>query len=250
MSEKKESSLVNNAGAAAGLIGIALSKELGIVLLIPIAFSFLSFFILKYIDKKLKAKNISFGGLGTTYPESIPYKGLLALELGHVLWGVLGISIYLSGTFKTGFEFDNATFIEAATFIILVIFFIIKPNWLSILLLVAYHCYAIININNSFDNLSDFPSAIRETLERGYATHIIFHGMALFGFGWLSYALLSKGRTFSVLVKSHFGRKRIKSNITLDGTQERLTKLQELYNSGLINEFDFESKKTEILRDL
>ena len=64
MSEKKENSLSTNAGYIGAAIGMAFSNVLCMTLLLPIVLGLLSFFALRYVDKKLKAKNSAFGGSG------------------------------------------------------------------------------------------------------------------------------------------------------------------------------------------
>ncbi len=80
-----------------GMVAFSASQVLGTVLVIPTILGFLSLFILVRIDKRLKARNKAFGGLGVTFAEDVPFKGLLSIELGHALWGLLGIGIYFSG---------------------------------------------------------------------------------------------------------------------------------------------------------
>jgi len=235
---------------------VVFTYALGVTFAIPAASALFAFFLLKYADKKLKAKGASFGGLGTTYPGNTPYKGLLALEFGHFLWAVSGIFLYLSvASTSTEIQLNASTFIELGGFLAMVVFFLVKPNWLSILLLFAYHCYAIygtalaaLDLNES--GLSGFSRATQDTLERAYTTHTLFHGMALFGLAWLSYALLTKDRSIVAILKSVVAKLTPEAASGKADTHERLTKLRELHGSGLISESDFEKKKAEILNDL
>ncbi len=250
MSEKEGKSRGGIAGIMAALFGMSAGKVLGMALFIPAGFGLFSHFALKKIDKKLKGQDSSFGGLGTTYPESVPYKGLLALELGHVMWGILGVAIYLSGALKTAeVQLDSGAFIEQGGYLALVVFFILKPNWCSILLLAAYHCAAIYGISQSFETLSSFPRSTREALELSAVSHGLLHGLAIFGLTWFSFALISKGRSPLLWLKCLM-KKRVEIAGSRGDTRDRLKELQSLLDNGLINESDFEKKKTEILSDL
>jgi hypothetical protein len=123
MSETEQKSRGGIVGLIAALFGISAGKVLGMALFIPAAFGLFSQFVLKKIDKRLKDKGSSFGGLGSTYPECVPYKGLLALELVHVMWGILGVVIYLSGALKTAeVQLDSGSFIEQGGYLALVVF--------------------------------------------------------------------------------------------------------------------------------
>jgi hypothetical protein len=248
MADEKRVSGGDAAGISAALIGAGISKVLGMALLIPTVFGFLSFFVLRYVDKVLRKRNKAFGALGTRYPENFPVRELFAVEFGHLLWGVVGVCIFLSGAVKTDYELDASNFAEAAIFLALVLFLFAKPNWLGIALLASYHCAAIVSISRQLESLSG-NYAIRAPLEKGFLTHILFHGLAIFMLAWLSYALLSKGRTLSDTVKS-FIRRQTAFPAPAADAHTRLTRLQELRNGGLISEADFERKKAEVLRDL
>ncbi len=193
---KKRKAWAGNAVVIGGaVVGISLSKILGITLFIPAVLGFLSFFVIVKIDQRLRARNKFFGGLGVIFVEDFPFKGILAVELGHVLWGALGVSLYLSG-FLDSSEIQISTYalIEAGIFLTLVIFYLIRPGWLSILFLIAYHCAAIYELNAAMNNLHEFSRPARDALERGYITHALFHGIALFGLVWFLCLLFAKER--------------------------------------------------------
>jgi len=251
MSEMEKISLATVLRWIGVLIAFSLFKVLGISLFIPTVFFLLSFAALRYTDKKLKAKGGAFGGLGTAYQENVPYKGLLSLELGQLLWFVLGIGTLLAGVpIGTELEFDSSKLIVISVFFTLVIFFLVKPNWLSVILLVAYHCYDFFDIYKSFDSLSYFSFATRKIAEQLYITKGLLDLLALSGLVWFSYALFVSDRTPSAWLKSFFSKQHTESINSKNDIHERIAKLQGLRNSGLISEYDYETKKNEILRDL
>jgi hypothetical protein len=194
--KKKGNSTNNTAGIIGAVLGIGLSRALGMAVFIPAALVFLSLFVLTKVEDTLKKRGKVFGGLGGAFSEIGTYKGLLALELGHGLWGVLGTLIYISGGLSSSeFEIDISNVIEIIIFWALVVFLFFRPGWVSVVLLVLYHGAAIYGINGALDDMSGLSISAKDALERAYVTHGLLHSVALFGLFWLSYALWIKGRS-------------------------------------------------------
>jgi uncharacterized RDD family membrane protein YckC len=180
---KETNRSMNVAGLIGGAVGMAFSKVLGMTIVIPIVFSAIGYFIAARLDKRLQAVNQTFGGFGTTDSSSDTFRFTVAVDFGHFCWGLLGVGLMLSGV-NTQIQLDVLDYLALGVYFGLFITFCIKPCWWSILLLLLYNAVSIIGISQVMDQLDGFPQKTREALERGYITHIIFHGLGALLVGW------------------------------------------------------------------
>jgi len=246
MSTKKPNGGVVAVAAIAGLISMSFAKVLGMTLLIPIVFSAVWYFIASQLDKRLRLASRSLGGFGLEEPSADTFILTTSVELGHLSWGLLGVGLALSAPIRE-IQIDASNYVELGIYLALFIAFCLRPSWWSILLIGAYHIVCVVRIPSLMDQLSDFAPKTRESLEKGYIAHIIFHGLAACLLTWYGIQRVRLGDVRVAVWKRWTAEKTVVHN---KSAAERLAQLAKLHTQGLITASDLESKKKEILRDL
>ncbi len=239
MSTKKPNRGVQAIGLVAGLISMSFAKVLGMTLFIPLAFSAAWYFVAAQLDKRLRLAGRSLGGFGLEEPSAETFNLTTSVELGHLSWGLLGVGLALSGVIRE-IQFDASNYVEVGIYLALFVAFCLRPSWWSILLISAYHIVCVARMPLLMDQLSDFAPKTRGTLEKGYITHIIFHGLAACLLAWYCIQRVTLGDVRVAVWKRWTAERNVVHNKL---AAERLEQLTKLHSQGLITASDLESKK-------